>query len=133
MLGMMKETSKLPIHVKAWMGVMVITFGVHAFFLDSQIHLVSFATFFVTLAIFAPISFSMTKNVSSIAASHFVAWPIVLASGIVQLYAQGMPESVTSADLVLFAGYAVFFISLVLDYRIILNELRISARSQNQS
>ncbi|MDH5528832.1 MAG: hypothetical protein OEY05_02255 [Paracoccaceae bacterium] len=129
MIGMMKETSKEPMHVKAWMGVMVTTFGFHAFFLDSAPHVLSFTTFFATLLVFAPVSFAMTKNVSAIAASHFIAWPIVLAIGVRQIYLDGFPITLTGAEAVLYAGYAVFFISLLLDYRIILGELRISAHS----
>jgi hypothetical protein len=126
MLGMMKETKKLPLHVKAWMGIMVATFGAHAFFLDSQIHVLSFAAFFGTLAVLAPISFAMTQNVSSIAASHFIVWPIILANGVYQMLLIGMPSPFTVAEGVLVAGYAVFLISLTLDYKILLGELRLS-------
>lgn len=129
MIGMMKETKKLPTHVKAWMGVMVLTFGSHAFFLDSTTHVLSLVTFFATLAIFAPLSFVMTQNVSAIAASHFIAWPIVLVTGLLKIQSEGIPSPITIADAVLYAGYGVFLVSLILDYRIILGELRISAIS----
>ncbi len=128
MLGMMKESRNLPIHVKLWMAVMVLTFAAQAFYLDSHLHVANLATFLITVGIFAPLSFSLTGNISALAATHFIAWPTVLAYGVHQVYlGQGPADPV--AMTVLLAAYVVFFVSLVLDYRILLQEL---AKSRTQ-
>lgn len=135
MFSMMKESQKLPIRVKAWMGLMMMTFMAHLFFLDSTLHQISLATFMVTLMVFAPITFSLTKNVNSLAATHFVTWPIALAYGIYQIFVAQSVNLATISGQVLLAGYAIFAISLVLDYRILLKELTVSqlTKSQRQS
>ncbi|WP_368186855.1 hypothetical protein [Aestuariibius sp. HNIBRBA575] len=122
MLGMMKESRHLPTHVKLWMAVMVLTFAAQAFYLDSQLHVINLVTFLITVGIFAPLSFNLTGNINVLAATHFIAWPTVLAYGVHQVYlGQGPAEPVAMA--VLMAAYGVFFVSLVLDYRILLQEL----------
>ena len=124
MFAMMKESQKLPIHVKAWMGFMVLTFAAHFPYIDSPLHLVSLATFLVTLGIFAPLSFALTRNINALAASHFVAWPIVLAFGVRDVLQNGLPPTPPLGDAVLITGFGVFLVSLILDYRILMSELR---------
>ncbi|WP_299194310.1 hypothetical protein [uncultured Litoreibacter sp.] len=122
MLGMMKESRNLPIHVKLWMAVMVVTFAAQALYFDSYLHVTNLVTFLITVGLFAPLSFTLTRNINVLAATHFIAWPTVLAYGVYQVYlGQGPAEPV--AMVVLLAAYAVFFVSLVLDYRILLQEL----------
>lgn len=135
MFKMMAASQKLPLHVKAWMGIMALTFGAHVFFLDSQLHQISFGVFLITLAVFAPLSFALTKNINVLAATHFIAWPVALANGVYQVFYLGGVDLTANAGMVLLAGYGVFLVSLILDYRILLKELTIAqqARIPNQT
>lgn len=119
----MKASSKLPIHVKAWMGVMLLTFLAHIPFYASPIHLANMLAFFLTAMIIAPIGFAMSKNVNSLAVAHFVAWPIMLAKGVFE-YTNGRIDFGTTAGMILLAGYTIFAVSLVLDFKILMSELR---------
>ncbi len=128
MLEMMKESQTLPIRVKAWMGVMVLTFVAHFAFLNSTAHIYSLVAFFGTLAVAAPLAFNATGNINALAASHFIVWPMALAIGFREIVLFGLP-SLDAAGLVLLAGYGVFIVSLILDYRILMQELTIAPRS----
>lgn len=123
MLEMMKASAKLPLNVKIWMGIMMLTFLLHIPYYDSPIHLANMLAFFLTAMIIAPIGFAMSKNVNSLAVAHFVAWPIMLAKGVFE-YTNGRIDFGTTAGIILLAGYAIFAISLILDFKILMGELR---------
>jgi len=127
MFKMMKESSKLPVHVKAWMGFMMLTFLAHAFFLGEQLLLISFLGFFGTIMLLAVPAFSLTKNILSLALVHFFFWPSILFYGLNEVFINNSIDITTLSGNVLLVGYAVFAVSLLLDTRILIGELRKSA------
>ena len=83
MVRMLADSMKLPATVRVWMVAMMVLFAAHAFYLDNPLIAISFAGFFTTVLIFAPIAYVATNTVDAIALSHFVLWPAMLINGVI--------------------------------------------------
>ena len=123
MIDMFKESQKLPIGVRIWMGIMMLTFIAHIPFYYSFLHILSLGGFYITAFVLAPMTFMATKNIQSLAVCHFILWPVVITYGVITLVDSGLTTLSDIELAVLIMGYVVFVISLLLDYRILISEL----------
>lgn len=127
MFGMFKAAMKLPMPTKIWMGMMMLVFTAHLPYVANELHRASAVAFFVTAIVFGNISFAMSHNVNSLAAAHFILWPAMLLNAIHTHVTVAPIDFSGFQGAVLLAGYGIFVVSLVLDYKLLMDAFRATA------